>query len=66
MSDKPSLKPCPFCGTEAHLMHEMPYDNECRMYFCVRCSNRECFCETVWKKTEHEAVKDWNKRSYKE
>ena len=51
------LKPCPFCGSEAHIEeHKMV-----RVWYEVRCDN--CDAGTgIWK-TPDEAIKAWNVRS---
>jgi len=48
------LKPCPFCGGEAHLQPFMGY-------WTVGCT--DCFGAVVGKiETKEEAIKEWNKR----
>ena len=51
-----TLKPCPFCGSEAI------YDGECDMIW-IRCSKHDCRAERIGKFDEPEdAAKDWNER----
>ena len=48
------LRPCPFCGGEAHLQPFMGY-------WTVGCT--DCFGAVVGKiETKEEAIKEWNKR----
>ena len=56
---KNSLKPCPFCGSEAE------YYYDCDMVK-VRCSNCDCECQRVsWFDEAVDAAEEWNKRSGK-
>ena len=58
MSD---LKPCPFCGGEAEVMHTggIGCSNDTfSIVECVRCWAKTAFCDT-----EAEAVKAWNTRA---
>lgn len=48
------LKPCPFCGGEAHLYTAYDYSNK------VQCD--KCGCGTMHYKDEKEAVRKWNRR----
>ena len=51
------LKPCPFCGSEAHIEERKMV----RIWYEVRCDN--CDAGTgIWK-TPDEAIKAWNTRS---
>lgn len=54
----PTLKPCPFCGSEAHL-HSGTEDN------WIVCSNPECAAALVARSFSHEeeAVNAWNRRA---
>ena len=55
------LKPCPFCGGEAELVH--PRGGT----YIVGCSNEDCpiWCGLAFNTKEH-AVKFWNTRTPKE
>ena len=56
--EKPELKPCPFCGGEAHM-------NGCGNTWWVSCDTEGCVCQIGGKlqHTELQAVKAWNKRA---
>lgn len=54
------LKPCPFCGGEAHVFHDSLRPQEtypCRVY----CDN--CWAEVDSYSTEAEAIAAWNTRA---
>lgn len=43
------LKPCPFCGSEAHIVKVKARifkgrvkTNKCKKYFCIGCSDPDC------------------------
>lgn len=59
MSD---LKPCPFCGGEAHIKEVV---SACEMLYTVGCSDSECMGYETWllKPTKEEAIAAWNRRS---
>ena len=50
----PDLKPCPFCGGEAKLLHP------CEGVHLVQCTC--CGCGTTYTRTEIGAVRMWNRR----
>lgn len=61
----PELKPCPFCGGEATLIHEK------RHLWIVECSNVNCLFGTglIFDDNEYsvsEIIKAWNTRAYEE
>ena len=58
MSEIEKLKPCPFCGGEAEVRKftETKFFVQC---FFVQC--KSCLIGTTFK-SEHEAVKVWNRR----
>ena len=63
------LKPCPFCGSQAHLCYT--HDNKARPY--IMCSNynnmpsinKDCFVQQrPWEyRTAEEAAEAWNRRT---
>ena len=53
------LKPCPFCGVEAHLV-EVP-DKPFTSWY-VECMNPECQAETQLYYDKKTAIQRWNKR----
>ena len=53
------LKPCPFCGGEAHLEQ---YQDAPEYFAIVRCS--QCDIKAV-KDTDEEAIEAWNTRAEK-
>ena len=55
------LKPCPFCGGEAHIEQFMQPKEEWRIK-CVDCPTRFGRCAGLNKK---EVIKAWNKRAPK-
>lgn len=59
------LKPCPFCGGEAGMLHVSqlwePKDS-----FWVQCKNPKCRMSGAHHKTEPEAKKAWNTRNVSE
>lgn len=55
------LKPCPFCGSPAELLHTKTWD-----YF-VRCTDRGCAARTrQYHENETGAVNAWNARAEQE
>jgi Lar family restriction alleviation protein len=61
----PSLKPCPFCGSETEMErwedHNGDYDGSAR----VSCVARDCPGAHTWQVSEDEAIKLWNEREEK-
>ena len=57
-----SLKPCPFCGGEAHIKEVV---SVCGNLYTVGCSDSECMGHETWlqKSTVDEAVAAWNRRA---
>lgn len=57
------LKPCPFCGGNAKIYNGeqdfLIYKQKCYSVFCESCK-----CATQYRRTEKEAVEDWNNRVY--
>ena len=55
-----SIKPCPFCGSEA----QMHFEQLCQdTIYMVKCSNDRCQCQEMgWHETEEDAIKVWNTR----
>lgn len=51
---EPEMKPCPFCGGKAEVVHGFGFDN------IVQCE--DCFTETRICETPEEAIEVWNKR----
>lgn len=59
----PELKPCPFCGGEAHI--HRAYGNAAHWYFTPHCP--VCRFEFAHEyKTMQEAVAAWNRRAGEE
>ena len=58
------LKPCPFCGGEAHTAIEdcYGYYGDDWLVFCDECSLQFGFTKQF--ETEEEAIEAWNKRVY--
>ena len=56
------LKPCPFCGGEAHVKEVV---SACEMLYTVGCSDSECMGHETWllKPTKEEAIAAWNRRA---
>lgn len=57
------IKPCPFCGSKAHMAENMSVYGTS---FAVCCDNvEECHAGTpgAWWKSEEEAAGKWNARS---
>lgn len=56
------LKPCPFCGGEAHIKEVV---SACETLYTVGCSDSECMGYETWllKPTKEEAIAAWNRRS---
>lgn len=56
------LKPCPFCGGEAHIKEVV---SACEKLYTVGCSDSECMGYETWllKPTVDEAVAAWNRRA---
>lgn len=74
-----TLKPCPFCGSEAiaegtKIIGNYKSDREyCYVSWNVRCTNRKCFMSGLRMSaflnellTEEEAIKSWNRRAGEE
>lgn len=54
------LKPCPFCGSEAHLgvlVFQKP-----RPLYWVFCTNGHCQAAMVKRRSRDKAIEAWNKR----
>lgn len=68
MSEK-KLKPCPFCGGKAEIIHSEPSTarfNEGAIHSAVACFNINCRVmpyPKLWEVNEVEAVKAWNTRA---
>lgn len=60
MSDEVTqLKPCPFCGGKAEvLINEYSDSNKEYLVACAECDGMV----ERWRKTEEEAVAQWNRR----
>lgn len=56
------LKPCPFCGGEAHIKEVV---SACEKLYTVGCPDSECMGYETWllKPTVDEAVAAWNRRA---
>ena len=56
------LKPCPFCGGEAHVKEVV---SACETLYTVGCSDSECMGYETWllKPTKEEAIAAWNRRA---
>lgn len=54
------LKPCPFCGGEAKIIHA----NDVTLPYRIRCKNINCDVRpsTTWFKYEEDAITKWNTR----
>ena len=64
------LKPCPFCGGEAVIMHVEPrihifaiFMPDCRGSHFIKCTG--CTCVLTSGNDREEAIAAWNKRSGK-
>ena len=57
-----ALKPCPFCGGEAHIKEVV---SACSVVYTVGCSDSECmgFETLLCKTTPEEAADAWNRRA---
>ena len=57
-----TLKPCPFCGGEAHIKEVV---SACSVVYTVGCSDSECmgFETLLCKTTPEEAIEAWNRRA---
>lgn len=53
------LKPCPFCGGEAHLRQDASHS---KAWF-IGCNTEDCFGEIHWAQTKAEAITAWNTRA---
>lgn len=56
------LKPCPFCGREAHIKEVVSC---CDKLYTVGCSDSECMGYETWllKPAKEEAIAAWNRRA---
>lgn len=58
------LKPCPFCGGEAHLRPEIKYSTgEETGEWTVLCPPCDLFPDQSWSKPRAEAIAAWNTRA---
>lgn len=56
------LKPCPFCGSKASIVHDKPFrGNEPTYHPVVACTN--CKAAMGYFRDNQEAVNAWNHRS---
>ena len=57
-----TLKPCPFCGGEAHIKEVV---SACSVVYTVGCSDSGCmgFETLLCKPTSEEAIAAWNRRA---
>ncbi len=55
-----TLKPCLFCGQNAHLEH---FNGEESVMFQVKCDNSQCEAETIATADAAEAYSLWNNRN---
>lgn len=57
-----TMKPCPFCGGEAHIKEVV---SSCETVYSVGCSDSECmgFETLLCKPTPEEAAAAWNRRA---
>ena len=63
MSDKITLKPCPFCGEK--LVHDSEYYSGPvwkRLNEAYRVECPKCYAQTTEYQTAEEAIKAWNSR----
>ena len=62
----PELKPCPFCGGEAHITEITAGTGQA--YYGVTCSNEMCLASrtNAVSRFAFEAAKAWNTRAYEE
>ncbi len=59
----PSLKPCPFCGSEAALRVSHPHeDNTEDTLYTVHCTGRECGVRTLTWYPLRAVIDMWNRR----
>ena len=54
-----NLKPCPFCGGEAHLSADTSHSTA----FFISCETEDCFGLMQWAETQAEAIAAWNTRA---
>jgi len=54
-----NLKPCPFCGAKAEILH---YENDGYLPECTKC----CGMVEKWFNTPEEAISAWNRRAQPE
>ena len=56
------LRPCPFCGGDAHVKEVV---SACETLYTVGCSDSECMGHETWllKPTKEEAIAAWNRRA---
>ena len=56
-----NLKPCPFCGGEAHLA-ELTGSNLPRPLYYGFCTNGHCQTRMVERRSKQKAIEAWNRR----
>ena len=58
------LKPCPFCGGNSIVMHDVPgtfgKSTHTRLYHYMQC--RDCFAQTGYHGTKPKTIEAWNRR----
>ena len=59
------LKPCPFCGGDAMMVHPSNADHFGYVHSSVRCKTRGCRGSEfeLWRGTDDEAIAAWNTRA---
>lgn len=65
MTETIKLKPCPFCGGEAHIEVDDVQEPEQFWTYSPKCEHMYCMCYALFEhcSTEEEAAEIWNTRS---
>jgi len=69
MDKKFELKPCPFCGGEAHLYKDVVVCKECdeaTTVYVIGCNTNGCICDfgpaDAWCESKEDIILAWNTR----